>query len=607
MKLKFLLVAAVLAVTIAACSPANSTPSLSSTSPTPVSSLSSASPTPAPPPSNLSSTPNQDIAQAVDPNTQPIKVTTTLDESHTATAFIGPDGGKLNATSADGSRFTLEIPPKALEETIEVSMTPITAMDGLPWKSGPVAAVQLEPDGQTFYDYVTLTIEPASAIPVDQVIPIGASGPDHSAYIPNLDPKSKGLKLKLDHFSSAGATKCLLADIEPWRQRLGGDVEARLQSIVAAEIANARQAELTGQNPTVDPAFWDYIEKTWRQYVLNPRLAAAGQNCAAGRLAIQTVISMERQFELGGVPFSSGVDWADLLPKVAKVCVQEEYELCRDQHIIHRIIPVIPGLARQNELLGAHDEGQDASALAAAMGQIEAQGWDLARKCLQFELDFQSTAKMATTDGSYTSTVEATVKIELNTDTFKLEGTGELINTDFSMKPKKCTAVTSPGGGTFKVISVDPIAAPPDASHPYGYVKALHLTYAPGNSSEKVTEKCPQGTVNYPPMHLWTLAYEALHSMETAGSGPGNSAAPDIGSILGGMGISNLPSVPGMPQLPGQGGSGQASQDNGPTFTATQWAVRNGELFAQKEWSLSVNLKTTGTEDGSFKLYHKPQ
>jgi hypothetical protein len=35
--------------------------------------------------------------------------------------------------------------------------------------------------------------------------------------------------------------------------------------------------------------------------------------------------------------------------------------------------------------------------------------------------------------------------------------------------------------------------------------------------------------------------------------------------------------------------------------------VRGGDLFAQKEWSQSVNLETTGTEDGSFKLYHKPQ
>jgi len=76
----------------------------------------------------------------------------------------------------------------------------------------------------------------------------------------------------------------------------------------------------------------------------------------------------------------------------------------------------------------------------------------------------------------------------------------------------------------------------------------------------------------------------------------------------------NLPNMPGLPQLPGggqsqggQGGSDQSSQDNGPTFLAKEWAVRGGELFASKQWQNSVNLTTTGTEEGSFKLYHKPQ
>ncbi len=425
MKLIILFVASLLAAALAACSPGSSTPPPAATGPTPVPTLPSSGPAP-----------DANIAQAVDPSTQPIKLTTTLDESHTASAIIGPDGGTLSTTGADGTSFTLEIPPKALEETIEVSMTPISAMDGLPWQGGPVAAVQLQPDGQSFDDYVTLTIEPTGDIPVDQAIPIGASGPEQSAYIPAFDPKSKDLKLMLDHFSSAGATKGLLADIEPWRQRLGGDVEARLSSIIGMEYARQRQALLMGQEYTVDPGFWDYIEKTWKQYVLNPRLAAAGESCASGRLAIQTVMSLERQFELGGVPFSSGVNWTDLLPKVSKVCIQEEYELCRDQHIIHRMIPALLGIARQNELLGLHDAGQDSAGLADAMAQVEAEGWDLARKCLNFELEFKSTVEMSTADGSYTSTVESTVKIELNVSTLKLEGSAELINTDFNMKPK---------------------------------------------------------------------------------------------------------------------------------------------------------------------------
>jgi hypothetical protein len=75
-----------------------------------------------------------------------------------------------------------------------------------------------------------------------------------------------------------------------------------------------------------------------------------------------------------------------------------------------------------------------------------------------------------------------------------------------------------------------------------------------------------------------------------------------------------LPNIPDLPQMPGSGvqsqggqaGSNQ-SQDNGPTFLTQEWAVRNGELFAQKQWQTSVNMATSGTENGTFKLYHKPQ
>ncbi len=564
---------------------------------------------------NSNTTSNQNFSQAIDPKTQPIQVTTTLDQSHAATAIIGPDGGTLSTTGADGTRFTLDIPAQALVETIEVSMIPITAMDGLPWKSGPVAAVQLEPDGQEFYGFVTLTIEPAGDIPVNQAIPVGASGPGHDLYLPAVDPKSNTLQLKLGHFSSAGATKGLLADVEPWRQRLGGDVEARLESIVAAELEREKQAILAGQQPNTDPNFWDEVQQTWIEYVLKPRLAAAGQNCAAGQLAVETVLSMQRQAALGRWIFSPGINMVDLIAKVGKVCLQEEYQLCRDQHIIHRMIPVVLGISRQNALLGVYDAGQGDTS-AAAMAQLEAEGWDLARKCLHFELQFKSTANMSTADGSYTSTVEATVPIELSSDIPPmLTGSADLINTDFSMKPKICSAQTTPGGGTFKVISLVPISAPPDASHPYGYVKAIHLTYAPGYTSEKVIENCPGAKpAIFPTMHLWSMAYQALHVQDMGGGsqGNGNSSLPDISNILGGLGISNLPSVPGMPQLPGgagspQGGSTQGSQDNGPTFLAKEWAVRGGEYFASKQWDLTVNLTTTGEESGTFELYHKPQ
>ena len=37
------------------------------------------------------------------------------------------------------------------------------------------------------------------------------------------------------------------------------------------------------------------------------------------------------------------------------------------------------------------------------------------------------------------------------------------------------------------------------------------------------------------------------------------------------------------------------------TFTTPRWAVREGELFTQKEWQTSLTM-TTRTEEGPFKL-----
>jgi hypothetical protein len=346
--------------------------------------------------------PKLDAAEAVNPDTQPIPVSLTLDQTHAASAVIGPEGGSLTATGADGTKYMLEIPAKALVEDVEIAMVPITSIEGIPWKDGGlVGAVQLEPDGQTFYSYVDLTIQPAADEALDHIIPVGATGPNHALYMPFVDPKSRSLILKLDHFSSAGAAKGLLADTEPWRQRLGGDVEARLQSIVARELAQARQDELMGvEGQALDSEFMDWLIATWKKDVLQPRLDAAGESCAAGRLAIQTLLDMSRLVELMGIDTDLGVNLTDLMPTVSRVCIKEEYELCRDQHIIHRMIPVLLGMARQDELLGLHDDANGATGgQSSPLDQVEAEGWDLARKCLTFELQFESHATLGTGDG----------------------------------------------------------------------------------------------------------------------------------------------------------------------------------------------------------------
>lgn len=545
-----------------------------------------------------------DVSQALDPATEPILVTSEADPTHAASARIGPQGGSLSATGEDGSRFTLEIPAGALVQEVDVIMTPLTAVAGLPWESDGTVAVQLEPSGLVFYDYVTLLVEPASPIPVDQQIPIGV-GQGGDLYLAYLDVSSESIRLMLDHFSSAGASKGLLASTEEARQRLGGDVERRLQSIIAAELAQARQAALLGAAEPDLSELAEWASRTYVEQVLNPRLAAAGESCAAGRLAIETLLSIQRQMELLGIPDADLPSATDLLPTVARTCVREEYELCRDEHIVHRMPEVVLGLVRQTQLLGLESDGD--------VNAVIAEAEDLARKCLRFELRFESDETVVTSSGAgtatYTSAVETSIPIELEGSILALDavlrGERALDNTDFEIELStegRCTTEDIRGGATFQVVSLSWDRLPPDDSHPYGSVKDIRLTYAPGNTTESIVIRCPEFSQPLPPTPFWTIGHMLLHQDEFVTGDP-SQPGPDLGGIaglLGGMG------APGMPGMAATGGP------DGPTFLSTNWEVQGGDLFAVKELDLSQTLAlegtaVTGTEEGSFELYHMPQ
>jgi hypothetical protein len=510
-----------------------------------------------------------DVSEALDPNTEPVTVTTTVDETRSASARIGPEGGRLTATGADGSQFTLEIPADALLEEIEVTMTPIKSMEGLPLEGGLAAGVQLEPEGMSFYDFVTLTIEPAEDIPVDQQIPIGSSGVDGAVYIPLIDPESTTVRLRLLHFSSGGVAKGLLADLAPVRQRLGGTAAARLESLMFAEYARARQTQLLGED-TLDMGLLESLLKQWKEQVLKPRLAAAAESCAAARLSLETASSYGRLLQLYGLPDDSESLMADLVPIMSRVCLKEEYELCRDEHIVHRMLPMINGIEKLQTKWGLFTDEMD---------QILAEAEDQARKCLTFELEFESTARMES-EGIYNES-EMESKIEFSydpgsvPDTFT--GSSALVNRNYEVSDPVgggCTTTGNRGGGTFEVSNLRFKTAGTDEDK-VGSVVDLYLIYAPGISSETITATCSGRTLTTPPSAIWSNTYMGIHQSEL-----GDKSQPPGGQDVG----------------------------PGATYTTTGWEVEGGELFAEKEWDLSVNSGGASlTEEGTFRLYHRPE
>jgi hypothetical protein len=535
------------------------------------------------------------------PPADPFAVSTVLDDSRAAEAVMPIAGGTLSATGADGTLYSLAIPGDALLVETKIRLIP-AAVSGLPFGSEVTYAAQLEPEGLAFNNFVTLTITPPQAIPVEEQLFFGyqKAGEDVIFAPPVLN--SAEIKIQLLHFSGYGVTKGLLADPEKVRERLGGSAEGRLNSLASELLGRARQqAQLSDSDPELNsiaeelqPLF-DQFEKE----VIEPRIAAAGESCAAGQLALQTVLGFERQKQLLGMGGESLSKYAGLIATVSRVCLLEEYQLCAEDHIIHRMVPVWLGTERQIQLLGFAEHSSSAEIIQLAK--------DLTEKCLTFDLEFESSAVFDDgSGGGFVSNVKSKVPLHFSTTTLILSGSSALINDSFTFTVPGCAVTSVRGGSTLPIQSlvyVDDVRSPDDQ---LGYVRDFVLMYFPEVTTESITVKCPdQAAYVSGKLGLWMAEYLVLHQSELV-TDPNSEAsqaqppAPSLKDMEEMMAAAEagvmLPvfTMPGM--APTSGGAGG--------FVLQEWEVTGGEFYASKEW-IKEDTSLGLTERGTFKLYHR--
>ena len=137
---------------------------------------------------------------------QPVQV----DSSRTVTATLGSLGGRITATAADGTRYTLEVPADALAASTAISLTPITSLGSAPLARGLRGAVRMAPSGLVFRTPATLRIEApqaGAAAPAGQQTVAFSRSEDGRTIRLGAPAKSTGvLTLPVFHFSDAGAS-----------------------------------------------------------------------------------------------------------------------------------------------------------------------------------------------------------------------------------------------------------------------------------------------------------------------------------------------------------------------------------------------------------------
>ena len=105
---------------------------------------------------------------------------TTRSVSGTITAT---GGGSLSATAADGTAFTLEVPPGAILQDEDITMTPVRESGSFPFAGGLSAGVNLKPAGLLLFEGATLLIHKPSSIARSEETAVAWNGSGEDFYL----------------------------------------------------------------------------------------------------------------------------------------------------------------------------------------------------------------------------------------------------------------------------------------------------------------------------------------------------------------------------------------------------------------------------------------
>ena len=233
---------------------------------------------------------------------EPLNITVELDETSTVRGTFSTNGNAMTLTAADGTVFKLAVPPGALDRDTAITMTAVKSITGAPLSSGTVAAVQLEPSGLFFNEFVTLTVIPAQEIPIENQIIFAYEGAGQDYHLAIIDPKSREIRIKLLEFSGAGVGSGGDKEWAANLQHQANDSRVRFQNEVAKLLQPERLAQLLGEEPNdqISSILKSYMEKYYDQ-VIQKEMVAAELDCKYAEKAIQDLIGLERNNQLLGL------------------------------------------------------------------------------------------------------------------------------------------------------------------------------------------------------------------------------------------------------------------------------------------------------------------
>ncbi|HSE62788.1 MAG TPA: hypothetical protein VLG15_04185 [Thermoanaerobaculia bacterium] len=508
-----------------------------------------------------------------------------LDTTHAGSANLDEKGGSVTTTGADGTVFTLEVPPEALVRPETVTLTPVSRMDRFPFSGGLVAGVEIEPNGVDLLVPAILTIRPTSSPPVNRMLPYAyrRGGEDFILYLRDLDTSS--LRLPLVTLAGYGvgqgdpseaasqADKLSSGPLAGYLQRYAREVFLRvLGQISEAELHDRligiyREALAEVVARLLRPAEDSGLVTADVRDVMCPLDGDEFQK-QVERKALQEFFGLERQKQLapGLFGYEDGDQTAahEYAKAILRKCMEGAFDRCVSRNDPHEVLLMLD-IMRELQRLGEEDP-----LLTTFM-----EG-SFAERCLRFELDFESTLKsvqaITTAGRTLTTTIRQKYRAPHVPLRFSYARSGNVNQAVWkgacSLLPQAaeielpadvagagCTVRINPGSSRFNAFAAW-IGIVPNPTQ-----SAMKLLYDPGSPTVNATLTCEDATVPFP-VFSFDAYYETFH----------------------------------------------ANEHLSPGYLASDWEpLPYGEFFARKSYERSTTLgQETRTEETWFFLKHTP-
>ncbi len=444
----------------------------------------------------------------------PITIKVSVDQNALATGVISPAGGSLTATAADGSLFTLTLPAGALLGEEQITLIPITTVDGMPLSGGFVAGVQLVPDGLQLLEPATLTISTPKAVPSGDLLLVGFAyhGAGEEFYLTPSMAAGTTITMRVTHFSGRGLGKGTKADVKKQQEQHPPTSPADgMDQLLSPLVPNALYTQ------------WDKLE---------PYLVAASTDANLLEPGLTEFLQFLNQVEQYKVEsqfdFQIETGWG-LLGLGVVNAVDKAYTACVNQNDVTQAGNIWRWISwAENERWTELKEAVGPTALAKMR--------EKAQKCLSFELEFDSVINMKLT-AAYSVDVHfhAVVPIKMQKDGAALVGQAPLkiisydaylsdswIETDCKIE------FSTPEDSQFEAALglFNPnlrVGQDPNRFDPV-------LKYSLGELIEKMLIVCPVNDeeITYPTDWGTRGGYQFLHAAEMGQSSPGGIPSEDL-------------------------------------------------------------------------------